>query len=85
MTTEPRRRPPATVAKVLVAGLASASTLGLTAGMAATSAPDVSAPCGSTVTVARGVVVGCTGPGIPAQPAPRVDERAPVRSRTRGS
>jgi hypothetical protein len=85
MTTDPRRRRPAVAAKVLVAGLASAATFGLTAAMAVTSAPDVPALPSTSVAVAPGVVGRRADPGSPAQPAPRAAERAPVRSRTRGS
>jgi hypothetical protein len=85
MTTDRRRRPPAVVAKVLVAGLAGASTLGLTAGMAATAVPDVSARSSTPVAVAPGMVVRRTVPACGAQPSPRAAEPAPVRSTTRGS
>lgn len=84
MTTEPRRRP-AAASRVLAAGLATASTLGLTGAMAlagqAEQAPaTVAAEAAATtrVVIVRRVVASAT-------PAPRAVAPPPPRSRTRGS
>jgi hypothetical protein len=87
MTTERRRGHPAGAARVLVAGLASASTLGLTAGMAVDPAVAVSPPSAAETAVSPGVWVMWGGDlhRLSARPAQATAASAPARSRTRGS